>query len=138
MTSWLIDIPLFKVIASAKPMSVRNWLESNDASVFLAAASLVEIAAAIAKGPVAQTQRREAMGAWLEGLASQYADRIYPVDLQIAMRAGEIMPHLQIGHMRYRFHDALLLATAQLHGHGLLTRRDSIFGPWTNVPIATP
>lgn len=137
MTTWLIDTALFKVIASTKPMSVRDWLEGNDASVFLSSASLVEIAAAIAKAPAAQTQRREAMWVWLDGLASRYADRIHPVDPQIAIRAGEIMPNLQFGHIRHRFHDAVLLATAQIHGHGLLTRRDSIFGPWTKVPIAT-
>jgi hypothetical protein len=43
---------------------------------------------------------------------------------------------LQNGLPRHRFHDAVLVATAQAHGHGLLTRRDTIFGPWTNVPIA--
>ena len=138
MTTWLIDTALLKVVASTKAMSARNWLVANDASVFLSAASLVEIAAAIAKAPVAQNQRREAMRTWLDGLASRYADRIHPIDPQIAMRAGEIMPNLQVGHIRYRFHDAVLLATAQTHGHGLLTRRDSIFGPWTKVPIAMP
>ena len=138
MTTWLIDPALFKALASTRAMSIRNWLETNHASVFLSAASLVDIAAAIAKTPATQVQRREAMRAWLDGLASRYADRIHPVDPQIAMRAGEILPNLQVGHMRHRFHDAVLLATAQIHGHGLLTRRDSIFGPWTNVPIATP
>jgi predicted kinase len=41
------------------------------------------------------------------------------------------------GHLHHRFHDALLVATAQIHGHGLVTRRDQTFGPWTKVPIAT-
>jgi len=138
MTTWLIDTALLNVVASTKATSVRNWLESNDASAFLSAASLVEIAAAIAKAPAAQFARRDAMRAWVDGLASQYADRIHPVDPQIALRAGEIMPNLQVGHVRRRFHDALLLATAEIHGHGLLTRRDSIFGPWMKIPIATP
>jgi hypothetical protein len=51
-------------------------------------------------------------------------------------RAGALLPRLQNGLPRHRFHDAVLVATAQAHGHGLLTRRDTIFGPWTNVPIA--
>lgn len=138
MTTWLIDTPLLNAIASPKAMSVCKWLEDNDASVFLSAASLVELAAAIAKTPQVQAQRRASMQAWLEGLASRYADRIHPFDSQIAMRAGEILPNLQVGHLRHRFHDAILIATAQIHGHGLLTRRESIFGPWASVPIATP
>ena len=94
MTTWLIDPALFKALASTRATSIRNWLEANHASVFLSAASLVEIAAAIAKTPATQIQRREAMRAWLDGLVSRYADRIHPVDPQIAMRAGEIIAEL--------------------------------------------
>lgn len=138
MTTWLIDTALFKIFASARGTSVRLWLEAGDRSVFLSAASLVEIAATIAKMPVSQKPRRGAMQGWLNGLTTEYSDRIHPVDLQIAMRAGGLMTGLTGGLLRHRFHDALILATAQIHGHGLLTRRDTIFGPWTKVPIATP
>jgi thiosulfate reductase cytochrome b subunit len=30
----------------------------------------------------------------------------------------------------------LLVATAQIHSHGLITRRDGTFGPWAQTPIA--
>jgi hypothetical protein len=39
---------------------------------------------------------------------------------------------------RHRFHDAVLAATAQIHGHRLLTKRVSIFGAWTQVKVASP
>jgi hypothetical protein len=29
-----------------------------------------------------------------------------------------------------------LIATAQIHGHGLITRREEVFGPWTQTPVA--
>src|SRR5208337_3925933 len=29
-----------------------------------------------------------------------------------------------------RFHDVLLVATAPVHGHRLLTKRDAVFGAW--------
>ena len=138
MTTWLIDTALFKAFGSTKATPVRNWLDAHGASVFLSAASLVEIAAAITKMPPSQMQRQEALQAWLDGLATRYAGRIHPIDPQIALRAGALMANLQIGYVRHRFHDAVLVATAQIHGHGLVTRRDAIFGPWAEVPMATP
>ena len=138
MTTWLIDTALFKMLASPKAASLRNWLEANDASLFLSAASLTEIAAGVAKIPASQSLRANALRAWLDEFTTRYADRIRLVDPEIATRAGALLPCLRNGHPLHRFHDALLVATAQIHGHGLLTRRDAIFGPWTEVPMATP
>ena len=36
------------------------------------------------------------------------------------------------------FHDVLPVATAQVHGHCLLTKRDAVFGAWTGVKLAPP
>jgi predicted nucleic acid-binding protein len=68
-------------------------------------------------------------------LSDRFADRIHPVDTAIATHAGALLPRLA-SHPGSRFHDALLVATAQLHGHGLITRRDGIFGSWTQTRIA--
>jgi hypothetical protein len=136
MTTWLIDTALFKMLASPKAASLRNWLEANDASLFLSAASLTEIAAGIAKMPASQSHRAQALRAWFDEFATRYADRIHVVDPEIATRAGALLPSLRNGYPRHRLHDALLVATAQAHGHGLLTRRDGVFGPWTQTPIA--
>ena len=38
----------------------------------------------------------------------------------------------------HRFHDVLLVATAQVNGHCLLTKRDAVFGAWTGVKLASP
>ena len=82
-------------------------------------------------------KRGDALRIWFDEITKHFADRIHPVDAAIAIRAGESLPRLTIGHQRHRFHDALLVATAQIHGHGLITRRDGIFGPRTKVQIAT-
>jgi hypothetical protein len=42
------------------------------------------------------------------------------------------------GHVRHRFHDAVLVATAQAYGHGLLSKRVTVFGAWTKVALASP
>jgi predicted nucleic acid-binding protein len=137
MSTWLMDTRLFMMLATPKAKPLLKWCEANDASLYISAASLTEVALGINKLPVSQSQRASAQRSWLDEIITRFADRIHPVDVAIATRAGESLPYLTIGHQRHRFHDALLVATAQIHGHGLTTRRDGIFGPWTKVPIAT-
>jgi toxin FitB len=136
MSTWLMDTPLFKMLATPKAKPLLEWCEANEASLFISAVSLTHVAQAISKLAGSQSQRASAQFNWLDEISRRFADRIHPVDAAIATRAGESLPRLIIGHQRHRFHDALLVATAQIHGHGLITRRDGIFGPWTQTPIA--
>ena len=135
-TTWLIDTAIFKMLGSPNAVRLRHWVEANDASLFLSTASLTEIAAAIGRAPANQPQRSAAMWKWFDEVCVQFADRILTVDSEIATRAGLLLPNVRNGLPRHRLHDALLVATAQVRGHGLLTRREGMFGRWTNVPIA--
>ena len=140
MTSLLIDTALFKSLAPGKlpANSLRHWIETHEDAVFLSAASIVELEAAIARTPASQAIRAEALTKWLDGLVTNFSDRIHPVDVKVAARAGDLMRHLRVGpgHPRHRFHDALLVATAQVYGHGILTKREVVFRSWTNVKVA--
>ena len=136
MSTWLLDTPLFNMLATPKAKPLLEWCEANNPSLFISAASLTEVARGTDKLLESQSQRANAQRKWLDKIITRFADRIHPVDAAIAIRAGGVLPNLTIGHPRHRFHDALLVATAQLHGHGLITRRDGIFGPWTQRPIA--
>jgi len=138
LTTWLIDTALFKSLAPRPSRSFRNWIETHNDPIFLSAASLVELQAAIAKIPSGQAQRAGALRKWLEGLVSDFVDRIHPIDSKIALRAGGLLPYCQAGRPRHRFHDAILVATAQVHGHGLLTKREDVFSGWTKVKVASP
>jgi predicted nucleic acid-binding protein len=104
--------------------------------LFISAASLTEVALGIYKLPGSQSQRANAQRNWLDQIITRFADRIHPVDAAIATRAGTLLPSLTTSLARHRFHDALLVATAQMHGHGLITRREETFGPWAQTPIA--
>ncbi len=136
MSTWLMDSALFKMLATPKAKPLLEGCEANDPSLYISPASLTEVALGISKLPVSQSQRASAQRNWLNEIITRFADRIHPVDAAIATRVGELLPYLTSGHPRHRFHDALLVATAQIHGHGLTTRRDAIFGPWAKVPIA--
>jgi predicted nucleic acid-binding protein len=107
-------------------------------SVFLSTASLVELEVAIGRVSASQQLRICALRDWLDGLTSAFSDRIHLVDAAVAVRAGKLLPHCHTALPRYRFHDVVLAATAQMHGHGLLTKREGVFGAWTNIVVAAP
>ena len=66
------------------------------------------------------------------GLVMTFSDVIHPV-VKVAMREGELMRPWRGDLPLHRSHDVLLVATAQVHGHCLLTKRDAVFGAWTGV-----
>jgi hypothetical protein len=82
--------------------------------------------------------RISALRDWLDGLLSAFGDRIHPADAAIAVRAGRLLPFCNQGHVCHRFHDAVLVATAQACGHGLLSKRVTVFGAWTKVALPSP
>jgi predicted nucleic acid-binding protein len=136
MNTWLIDTALLKMLATPQATILRQWLHANNPELFLSAVSLTEIAAAINKTAARQPERAHALRVWLEGIISHFGDRIHSVDSEVSMRAGALIPRVASGLPRFRLHDAVLLATARTYGHGLLTRREGVFGSWTETPIA--
>jgi len=136
MSTWLMDTPLLKMLRPEKAKPLLYWCEANDASLFISAASLTHVAQGIDKLPTSQSQGAEALRNWLDRIIDRFGDRIHPVDTVIARRAGSLLPYRTVGLPIHHFHDVLLVATAQRHGHGLVTRRDTVFGPWTDVKIA--
>lgn len=136
MSTWLMDTPLLKMLATSKAKPLLDWCEANDASLFISAASLTHVVGGISKLSTSQSEGAKALRGWLDEIIARFADRIRPVDAEIAMRAGALLRCRTTGLPINHFHDALLVATAQRHGHGLLTGR-GVFVPWAQVEIAT-
>ena len=93
---------------------------------------------AIGRVPASQLARVNAPPELARRPPPPSGDRIHPADAAIAIRAGRLLPFCNQGHVRHRFHDAVLVATAQMRGHGLLTKREGVFGAWTKVALASP
>lgn len=140
MRTWLIDTALFSTLApaSSQKSGLRHWLEAHREPVFLSAVSLVEIEAAIGRVPASQPARTSVLRNWLDSLLSTFRDRVHPMDAAVAVRAGRLLPLCHAGLARHRFHDGVLVATSQVHGHALLSKRDAVFGAWTKVVLASP
>jgi hypothetical protein len=117
---------------------LRHWLDMHREPVFLSTVSLVKIEAAIGRVPSSQQPHICALRNWLDGLITTFRDRIHLVDATVAVRAGKLLPHCRTWLPRYRFHDVVLVATAQTHGHSLLTKREGVFGAWTNIAVPSP
>jgi hypothetical protein len=117
LKTWLIDTALFATLgpASSQKSGLRYWLDTHSEPVFLSTVSLVEIEAAIGRVPASQQARISALQDWLDGLLSAFGDRIHLVDAAVAARAGKLLPYCHTGLPRYRFHDVVLVATAQMH-----------------------
>ena len=68
--------------------SFRRWVETHEDALFLPAASIVEVKAAIKSIPASQAIRADALDKWLDNFVTNFKDVMHPVDVKVAMRAG--------------------------------------------------
>jgi len=126
MATWLIDTLLFERLSGSTSASVRRWIKASGDEIFLSSASIVLLRAAIYRIPASQKERADTLRSWLDGLATNFPDRIHPIDNEVAWRAAAFLGQVD-SIPKGRFHDALLLATAAMHRHTFLTMRDGDF-----------
>ncbi len=114
--------------------SVVRWADSVDAgSLYLSAVTLLEIELG-----VLQKERRDAgqgavLRAWLENrVLPEFAGRILPVDAAVARRCARIHVPTPCSER-----DALIAATALVHGMAVVTRNTADFQP-TGVSLVNP
>ena len=115
-------------------MNVIAWLFSMDAStLYLSAMTLLEIE----PGIVRMERCDAAQGAWLRSrmthhVAPEFLDRTLPVDAAVALRCAL----LHVPDPRCE-RDALIVATALVHGMTVVTRNVADFER-TGVPVLDP
>lgn len=133
----LLDTCVVSELAKAKPdPSVATWLDSvPEHELMLSALTVGEIRKGIEllePGP-----RKARFEVWLEGLIEIFGDRILPIDVDVAVRWGEISAAgRRAGRVRPPI-DCLLAATAVHHGLTLATRNVSDFED-TGVRVLNP
>lgn len=104
-------------------------------NLFISALSLLELEAGVAQAERRDRQAAEGLRAWLDThVPAAFEGRILPVDAAVARRRAQVA----INDGR----DALMAATAQVHGLVLVTRNTSafkagkvkLFNPWGYRP----
>lgn len=114
--------------------NVAAWCESHDAAnLFVSAITIMELELG-----VLQIERKDAtqgalLRSWLEQhVLPEFSGRTLPVDTAVAQRCAQL--HIPD---RRGERDALIAATALVHGMTVVTRNVSDFKP-TGVPLLNP
>ncbi len=141
MTDYLLDT---NIVSASSPTKSANehhllrWIEKRSVSIHLSAITVAEIAAGAAKLRREQPgQRARGLADWLDALIDIYGDRILPVDVETARRAGEFVDVAKsLGHQP-GLADATIAATASLRGFTVVTRNIRHFQVF-GVPLINP
>lgn len=130
---YLLDTNIVSELRKPRPHgAVLAWIGSVDEHrLFLSAVTIGEIQAGIELTREQDAQRAGQLEAWLEQLCGVY--NILPMDAPAFRRWARFM---------YRrsdtlYEDAMIAATASLHGLTVATRNVTDFAPF-NVPVFNP
>ena len=120
---YLLDTNVVSELRKQRPHgAVVAWLESlDDAQLYLSAVTLGEIQAGIEITRVQDTEKAKEIEAWLELVAGAY--NVLPMDAA-AFRAWARLMH---GKSDTLYEDAMIAATAKVHGLTVATRNVADF-----------
>jgi predicted nucleic acid-binding protein len=120
---YLLDTNIVSELRKPKPHGgVMAWLESvDDAHLHLSAVSIGEIQAGIELTRQQDPAKAADIEAWLDMLATAY--NVLPMDAATFRRRARLM-HRQSDTL---YEDAMIAATAQIHGLTVATRNEADF-----------
>ncbi|QDU90978.1 Toxin FitB [Pirellulimonas nuda] len=103
----------------------RRLAELDEFNQFLSVVSIGEIAYGVAR--LARGKLRDALELWLAQAERSFADRLLPVDAQVAGLWGELAARSAAAGGTISLADGLIAATAIHHGMRLMTRNVADF-----------
>ena len=118
--NYLIDTNIISEIRKAESCNPRvaAWYESiADESVYLSVLVLGEIRKGIERARSKNPNQAGALEKWLATVCRSFAERILPIDQAVADEWGRMSAKRPVSTI-----DALLAATAKVHGMTLATR----------------
>lgn len=130
---YLLDTNVVSELRKPKPHgAVLAWLQSVDyKKLFLSAATLGEIQAGIELTRQQDAAKAAELEAWLEQVAGSY--EVLPMDAA-TFRAWARLMHRRSDTL---IEDAMIAATASVHGLSVVTRNVADFKPFA-VPVLNP
>jgi predicted nucleic acid-binding protein len=142
---YLLDTNVLSDLNPDRPGPNQNlvdWLRRNGDRCHLSVVTLTEIAYGAAWLRTRRATARAArLGAWLEQIIQFHAARILPVDNEIALQAGVLMAIARASGVEPDVSDALIAASAKVHGLEVLTFNMADFRPMgiaCRDPLAYP
>jgi hypothetical protein len=131
---YLLDTNVVSELRRPKPdPNVTGWIARLPAdSSFLSVLTVGEIAKGIAKRRRDNPDHAAALQTWLDRLRTDYAERLVPIDAEIAARWGVLVD----AHPQFPV-DMLIAATALERGLTVATRNEDHFR-LARVPVVNP
>ncbi len=128
--SFLLDTNVVsEAVAKTPSPDVLAWVRAQpSASLHLSVATIAEIDFGIAR--LADSLRRGRLQLWRDGVVASVGGRILPVDLIVASAWAKLRARAQAENRTMPLIDALLAATADVHGLTLVTRNVRDFEAW--------
>ena len=116
-----------------------QWLESHDEKfLHLSVITIGEVQKGIAK--LEDAVRRQRLGEWLEQLTERFGSRLLPIDAEVMRAWGTLVGSQQRDGMNLPTIDAMIAATASVHGLVVVSRNVQNFerchmtvvNPWSS------
>ncbi|HWO22256.1 MAG TPA: type II toxin-antitoxin system VapC family toxin [Kofleriaceae bacterium] len=136
--SYLLDTCALSEFTKPKPApSVDQWFASTpDDATFISVLTLGELEKGIHR--LTSSKRRSTLERWFSDLRDRFEGRILGLDEACALEWGRISARCEAAGQPIPVVDALLAATAIVHGLGIVTRNTSdiaragapIIDPW--------
>jgi len=132
---YLLDTSVVSKFAPTRqPMGAElaNWFERNSERFFISVVTIAEIEQGVRElARSGGVDRAKAYGLWLDGLVSQFGDRLTPVSADVARIAGALADEVQAIGRHPGFADVLIAASARALDAMILTANLRHFEPLT-------
>ena len=133
--SFLIDTDLLSMLGRKQvPPKLENWIQNNEADIFLSVISLAELQFGVDHAPVTH---KASLSDWLAGLRQKLAPSTEELTEPVLVRWKELLADLKAKSRTMTWEDSLIAATALFHGHTVATHNKRHFEP-AGVQIVDP
>jgi predicted nucleic acid-binding protein len=146
---YLLDTDVLSLTNTATGFSTvevdawRTWVKDNQHGIFLSVVTIMEIRFGIekcvAKGA---TKKADKLKKWLASAETVHRNRIIPVSIEIAHKAGELLYGAVASGTEPGSEDAFIVATAEIKGYTVLSRNakhmKALKANWMNPLEAVP
>ena len=119
----------------------RGWVRRNERVLDFSVATIMEVRFGIEKSLASgATNKARRLKQWLIAAETVHRDRIIPVTIEIAHKAGELLHRAVAAGMMPSSEDAIIAATASVNGFTVLSRNakdmKALTAAWLN-PLDT-
>jgi predicted nucleic acid-binding protein len=134
---YLLDtniVSLFDPRRRSVLLPLSTWMERNGPSLFLSAMTIAELEAGVLKiRRRGQDKRAGELAALAAAVEANFGDRVLPMDARVARAVARIQDRIIPNVVELP--DLIISATAEIHGHIVLTRNIRHFEPTGVVTI---